>query len=448
MKFYFTTYRVRFFTLIVLINITCQKVSAQEMNSSPYTRYGIGAIEEPITTAYFGNGLTTAQSNFYLLNIANPASYASILKYNPIFNVDLNNKLSTYQTTSDKSKRNVSGLKTFAMGLPIAKRTGLSFGITPFSTVGYDITSHDTIGGEPVSYKYNGSGSVNNTYLGIGYNLINKADTSKFSIGVNVHYLFGTLVRQREIIFNNTTYMNSKAYESENLSGFYFDAGIQYYQKLGSKSSLKYGATFSFPGNLNVKQDFYAYDFNYIYSYIASPHDTLSYYKGKQGAYRLPRKFSSGIAYQFGGKWTIGVQYDIQNWNQMTKTIDSIRVPIPAIGQKTKLTVGIEFEPTTEKGDKNKNILQKSTYRLGFYTGNQGIVIDSTILKNYGISFGTSIPLISSSSLSSLNFGFAYGKMGTTNYNLIQENYFTFRIGFSLMPHMRYDRWFMKRKYD
>lgn len=448
MKFYYTTYRVLFFALSVASIFTSKKMSGQQLNSSPYTRYGIGAIEEPISTAYFGNGLTTAQSNFYLLNISNPASYASILKHNPIFNVDLNNKLSIYQTTSDKSKKNVSGLKTFSMGLPIAKRTGLSFGITPFSTVGYDITSHDTISGEPVRYLYNGSGSVNNTYLGIGYNLINKGDSSKFSIGVNAHYLFGTLVRQREIVFDNTTYMNSKIYKSESLSGFYFDAGVQYYQKLSSKSSLKYGATFSFPGNLNIKQDFYAYDFSYVYTYTVSPHDTLSYYQGKQGVYRLPRKFSTGIAYQFAKKWTLGVQYDIQNWNQMTKTIDSVNVPLTAIGQKTKLTVGIEFEPTTEKGDKNKNIFQKSTYRLGFYTGNQGIVIDSTILKNYGISFGTSIPLISSSSLSSLNLGFAYGKMGTTNNNLIQENYFTLRVGFSLMPHMRYDRWFMKRKYD
>lgn len=448
MKYYFTTYNVLFFTLIVISNLICPRINAQELNSSPYTRYGIGAIEEPITTAYFGNGLTTAQSNFYLLNIANPASYSGILKYNPVFNVDLNNRYSIYKTTSDQSKRNISGLKTFAMGLPIAKRTGLSFGITPFSTMGYDITSHDTIGSETVKYKYNGTGSINNTYIGIGYNLINKGDTSKFSIGMNAHYLFGTLVRQREIIFDNTTYLNSKAYESESVSGIYFDAGVQYYQKISSKSNIRYGATFSFPGNLNVKQDFYAYNFNYVYTYIDSPQDTLSYYKGKPGVYRLPRKFSTGIAYQFGGKWTIGAQYDVQNWNQMTKTIDSVRVPLPGIGQKTKLTVGIEFEPTTEKGDKNKNILQKSTYRLGFYTGNQGIVLDSTVLKNYGISFGTSIPLISSSSLSSLNFGFAYGKMGTTNNNLIQENYFTFRVGFSLMPNMRFDRWFMKRKYD
>lgn len=447
MKYYYTIFKSLVLTA-TLISINQKEVLGQELNSSPYTRYGIGAIEEPITTPFFGNGLTTAQSSFFTLNITNPASYSSLTKYNPVFNVDINSTNSKFSTESNSSRKNVSGLKTFAIGLPVGKRTGVAFGVTPYSTMGYDITSTDSLDGDLISYKYHGAGSVNNAFIGIGYNLINKGDTSKLSIGINSHYLFGTLVRQRDVIFDNTSYLNSKAYERERVSGVSFDAGIQYYQKINDKSSFRYGATFGFGSNLNFKQDFYAYNFSYYYSSIESPQDTVSYYENKPGTYKLPRKFSTGVAYQFNKKWTIGVQYGIENWNQMEKTVDSIGVPLNELVQKTKLTVGIEYEPTTEKGDKNKNIFQKSTYRLGIYTGNYGLMIDSTILKNYGISFGTTIPLISSSSLSSLNFGFAYGKMGTTENGLIQENYFTFRVGLALMPNMRFDRWFMKRKYN
>jgi len=447
MKYYYTIFKSLVLTA-TLISINQKEVLGQDLNSSPYTRYGIGAIEEPITTPFFGNGLTTAQSSFFTLNISNPASYASLTKYNPVFNVDINSTNSKFSTESNSSRKNVSGLKTFAIGLPVGKRTGVAFGVTPYSTMGYDITSKDSLDGDLISYKYHGAGSVNNAFIGIGYNLINKGDTSKLSIGINSHYLFGTLVRQRDVIFDNTSYLNSKAYERERVSGVSFDAGIQYYQKINDKSSFRYGATFGFGSNLNFKQDFYAYNFSYYYSSIESPQDTVSYYENKPGTYKLPRKFSTGVAYQFNKKWTIGVQYGIENWNQMEKTVDSIGVPLNELVQKTKLTVGIEYEPTTEKGDKNKNIFQKSTYRLGIYTGNYGLMINSTILKNYGISFGTTIPLISSSSLSSLNFGFAYGKMGTTENGLIQENYFTFRVGLALMPNMRFDRWFMKRKYN
>ena len=39
--------------------------------------------------------------------------------------------------------------------------------------------------------------------------------------------------------------------------------------------------------------------------------------------------------------------------------------------------------------------------------------------------------------------GFEFGKRGTTDNNLIEENYFNFRLSLSLT-----DLWFIKRKID
>jgi hypothetical protein len=74
--------------------------------------------------------------------------------------------------------------------------------------------------------------------------------------------------------------------------------------------------------------------------------------------------------------------------------------------------------------------------------------VDENSLIQNGINFGVSIPLLSSRSLSRVNFGVEFGKLGDLTINKIEENYLKFSLGFSLGPDTRYDRWFRKRKYD
>ena len=45
--------------------------------------------------------------------------------------------------------------------------------------------------------------------------------------------------------------------------------------------------------------------------------------------------------------------------------------------------------------------------------------------------------------MSTLNMGFEFGKRGTIENNLVQENYFKFRLSLSLT-----DNWFIKMKID
>ncbi len=58
-----------------------------------------------------------------------------------------------------------------------------------------------------------------------------------------------------------------------------------------------------------------------------------------------------------------------------------------------------------------------------------------------GISFGVGLPV--GRMFSNTNLGFEIGKRGTTNNNLIKENFVNFQLSLSLN-----DRWFEKRKYD
>jgi hypothetical protein len=63
-----------------------------------------------------------------------------------------------------------------------------------------------------------------------------------------------------------------------------------------------------------------------------------------------------------------------------------------------------------------------------------------TEIKDFGISFGLGLPL---KQLSTVNMGFEFGKRGTTDNNLIEEDYFKFRLSLSLS-----EKWFVKRRID
>ena len=89
------------------------------------------------------------------------------------------------------------------------------------------------------------------------------------------------------------------------------------------------------------------------------------------------------------------------------------------------------------------------TYRAGLRFEKTGLLLDGTGLgadftpiDDFGISFGLGLPL--GNRYSSLNMGFEYGQKGTTSNNLLQENYFNFRLSLSLTD----INWFIKRKID
>jgi hypothetical protein len=70
-----------------------------------------------------------------------------------------------------------------------------------------------------------------------------------------------------------------------------------------------------------------------------------------------------------------------------------------------------------------------------------GINIRGEDVNEFGISFGAGLPV--GRLFSNINIGFEFGRRGTTNNGLVQENFFNTFVSLSLN-----DRWFKKRYYD
>ncbi len=434
----------------------------QDLNTSPYTRFGLGELT-PLSTAHYSSmgGIGVSFSDFSFINVSNPATYSAFKKNNPLFDLGISAKISSYRSEVDGNVNSSSGanssLNNMLIGLPISKKTGITLGIMPFSTIGYNITSTELLGTDTLNYNYAGDGSINRILLGIGHDFVNRGDTTRFSLGINSSYLFGTIDRNNSVIFQESSFYNSRIQNRMTLSGFSFDAGLHYFQEIKGKAEndkwfWQFGAAQTFGSSVNAKRDYYAYSFTYNFSVQEIPKDTLDYFQDEAGTVSFPDKFSIGANIgrnkQDKNVWSLGVQYSIYNWDLYQENFDVIVNDYQSLAQMTQLSIGARITPSLDFSSKNKNSFQKSTYSLGFNYGNSFIVINDEQLTNYGMNFGISMPLISSRSLSRINLGFEFGKLGTIDNGLIEDNYLKCSIGFSLAPDARYDRWFKKRKYD
>ncbi len=437
--------------LLIIIVLTSFVGLGQKLNNSPYTRYGIGEITEQTSATYFGMSSTSvALSEFNHLNISNPASYSGLIKYKPIFDVGVYGKIQNLRTSASSSNRTNFALRNFTLGLPIGTKTGIAFGLMPYSTVGYDINSYDVIEGDSLRYNYEGQGGINRVFLGAGREIINKSDSIKLSIGANLSYLFGTIDNSRAIIYDNSTFYNSKVNDFKTVSGVNVDLGLQYSQLLKNNLKLQVGLNYTLNSQLNVTKDFYAYNFKYTtFSVVETSKDTIESNEGQKGKLSIPNGLKLGAALTFNNKLTLALQYEQKSWNNYSEIYDGENNTATALNKSSKIAVGLSYTPTPMKdwNSKSRSIFQKSTYRFGLKFANTNISVNDEQIKDYGISFGISTPLLSSRSFSSIDLGLDLGRLGTRENNLIEDNYLKIYLGFSLSP-SNYDRWFRKRKYD
>jgi hypothetical protein len=439
----------RFLELLILgLVIVSTQGYAQDLNSSPYTRYGLGEVFEMGNSTYTGlAGASVAIGNFRQINYANPATYGIVLRHNPTFDAGYKANILTNKTSISSQRNVVTGLRNFGLLMPISPKTGLVIGLMPYSTVGYRMENKQLFDGDTITYRYYGKGSVNRAIIGLGQQVINKGDSVRLSIGVNASFLFGTLQQDRSVIYRDNTYFNTRVTDKTIVRGLLIDAGIHYTHKLSKKTTLQLGGNYTLGKQVNAYQDFYAYNFKYFNVVSEVEKDTIAYHEDKSGKINLPSGFAVGFAFSFNNKWLIATQYSVQNWQNYSEMFDA-STPISQLQQLRKYAVGFEYTPTSDFNNREISALKLSTFRFGAHYGTSPFFLLNTPLYNYGINFGWTLPLISSNSTSTMNIGCELGQMGTINNELIQQNYLKINLGFSLSSNSRFDRWFRKRLYE
>ena len=170
---------------------------AQSGTNSPYSQYGLGLLSDQTSGFNRGmNGLGLGFREHNQVNYINPASYSSIDSLSFIFDVGISGQVTNFDEGGVKKNANNSNFEYAVAGFRAARHLGVSFGIIPFTNVGYNYSNTANVGGitgsDATSYvnTYSGSGGLHQIYVGAGWEPI-----KGFSAGANAAYLWGSYTR-------------------------------------------------------------------------------------------------------------------------------------------------------------------------------------------------------------------------------------------------------------
>ena len=413
---------------------------AQTNTNSPYSRYGLGDLQyggfaNNIPMGGIYNALQNDTTAPYLINTSNPASHASVRL--TVFDFGIRSSITKMETTDKDFTSNQTALAYMALAFPVAKWWGASFGLLPYSNVGYKIYDkkvQENIG--TVNYSYEGEGGINQVYFGNGFRKKN------FSAGANVSYLFGDLTYfSRDSFPADSNFINSKLSQKTRVSDLHYSFGIQYRQQLKKNWSLTFGATGSFNSNINITQTTFAVNYKNNFG-VEIMKDTVIYPEEEKGTITIPMMFGGGFVIKKGDKWLFGADYSMQDWSSFSSLSQR-----NTLKNSQRVAVGMQFIPSKNSGTKEA-YFKKIFYRVGARYTDTYLELRNTPLKDYAITFGAGLPLRKIKigemySQSVINVGFELGQRGTTDNLLIRERYVNAFVSFTLN-----DRWFIKRRYD
>lgn len=475
---------------------------AQTGTNSPYSRFGVGDLQPASYIKNRGMGGTSiAYSGLYSTNIVNPASLTSI--YLTTFEIGLKANLTSIETNQLKQKSNNAGLNYFSFAFPVKyKKWGTAFGLMPYSSVGYSFFYED-IGQDNVKQEhyFEGYGGIDQVFLSNAW-----SPFKGLSIGLNAAYLFGTTYDERRVEFSDRTYVNTRIIEGINYGDFYFSGGLLYtkdslklspsdsinfldvrlksiedslyiideildglesrpdsasqvrkseWEKQLAELSTEYEKTFERKRNVKVRKQRGDWTFSAglvsslssevkatqskvteSYKYFGGNIqviDTIATVKSNEGTVQLPFSYGVGLSMRKGNRLLFLADFSSQNWAQFVKFGEA-----DSLEDSWKISSGIQFTPNDRSLTNYLDIIQ---YRIGFRYEQTYLQLRNTALKEYALSFGFGLPMRRVATTINL-FG-EFGRRGTTDNNLIEENFFRFGVGITIN-----DRWFVKPKFD
>lgn len=435
-----------FLFAVSALGAIAQSTATVATSSSPYSRYGLGVIDPALLPQNLAmGGIATAInriSGYNNINPENPASYA-IINYTTI-DAGIYSNVNTLSQAGQENVTNATfRLSHIAFAIPVTGRSALSFGLLPYSEMGYNYrktlprgfgtsSPADT---NAVNYVYNGSGGLSKAYLGYGF-----AIGKHLFLGGNVSYIFGNL-QQFSSIQIPALYgtLNSNIEQANHIGGLNYDYGAQYSFDFGdikqkhlilaysasAKSAISSTTTytvsqFTFDGSGNQNADA----------------DSLVNQKGAKSKVQLPQINHFGLSFQNDGKFLIGADYSMGNWSSLT--INGINA-----GLQNSKTFNIGGQVTPDINALN-NYFARTDYRLGFTYEDTYLNLNNTDIKKYAVTFGIGLPLPPNiSSFYKINFSAELGQEGTIQNGLVRQKYVNIHLSFTVN-----DKWFTRFKFD
>lgn len=407
---------------ILLVLTTIGEVAAQNNTISPYSKYGLGLYEQSgfgrnMSMGGTGIGLRSANN----VNNINPASYASIDSTMVLLDIGLQmayERIESHLTWGDKLNGNIS---YFSLTMAPTQNLGISFGISPYTSVGYTIESTEYVsgGGEDRYMSYvEGIGGLTRVYLGFGVDLFKNT-----SIGMNASLLFGPKTERQSVALTSADEFLIYIENSDYYVGGKLDFGLQQNFQLSKNKNLTFGLIASTPGIMQCER----VDLATNTFYRAGVVDTI-YFEDDDGdrVIHLPATAGAGLSYSTGN---ITISGDF-NYNPLSKLdVTSLRSKLM---DSKSFSFGAEYIPK-RLGHKYDLVFRAGA---GYESGTSKI--DSYVLKSYRASLGVGFKIRSIR----FNTYCMYKLQGTLDNLLVRDHVLQFGLNLTYI-----DFWFQKRRF-
>ncbi|RZK78382.1 MAG: hypothetical protein EOO92_11230 [Pedobacter sp.] len=425
--------------LILLAGISAQ---AQVTTQSPYSGYGIGNYTGSLLPQFRAmGGISTGvfKPGFdNVINIQNPATFSGLNL--TTIDIALKGGFTQLKQGSLAEKSFNSTLSHIALAFPIVNgKTGLSFGLLPYTELGYKFNTAGKVDTNNVNYPHSGEGGLTKAYIGLGQQI-----GDHFRIGGSVEYLFGNLMETVSTEFEVFPSINSRIQNKNSVGGISFSYGAQYEIPLTTRSRITLGYSGSSSSTINSKRT------SVVTQYLKdasgeeeSAFDTLAIRENNSAKLKLPLMHNVGFSIQRDNKWMVGADFRMGQWSKFS--LEGGTASQQNLQDSWGVSAGGQYTPDMNSVN---NYFKRVDYRLGFSHDKTYIrLADGEDVTQTAISFGLGLPLApnvtSRSSFYKMNVTAELGKRGTLNNGSIQENFLNLHLGFTLN-----DRWFRRYRLD
>lgn len=415
---------------------------AQSGTNSPYSQFGLGTLAPQSTS--FNRGMNGLSYGFYdgnQINFQNPASYANLDSLTFLFDAGLSLQLTNFEENGRKKNAQNGNIEYVAAAFRAFPRLGVSFGLMPYTNVGYNYSNTQNINAFPETSSasatytntFSGSGGLHQAYVGLGWQPL-----KGLSVGGNFSYLWGTLNRNVVNTYSDT-YVNtlSKIYEVD-VRSYKLDFGLQYTARISKKDKLTLGLVYSLGHKLNADPQVNVISKNSQ----TSVSDTTKFVI--HDALELPHTFGAGLMWNRDNRIRIGFDYELQKWQSIdmpefsiTNGVGKYSLVSGQFKNRQKFTLGGEYT----KGKRYGSLLNRIRYRAGVSYATPYLYIGGKEgPREISASVGFGIPLTSGYSDRSI-LSISGEWVNQTMTGAIKENMFRINIGLTFN-----ERWFAKFK--
>jgi len=421
---------LRKFASLVFVCLTASTtVTNGQAARSPFSAYGLGEQYGTALAQSQGmGGVGISNPVFLYINNQNPA----LLVYNRIttFQAGVIGEQRTQENDSITEKSGNGNLNYLAIAVPVISGWwSTSFGLMPYTRLNYLLNYTTTIEGsnEKLFVNEQGSGGINQFYFSNGVSL-----NPKISLGLKMAYVFSsTNDDYLQTVPSAPVALAGAVWDRTFVSDFIFTPALSIHlDSVGKrKNRLNIGIVYDMKTNLDAK-------FNRQVGRLDPQGvlDSTTVISNAPCTVTMPANLMFGVSYsRYPFKWTAALDAAYADYSQYRH----ISGNNPYGSEAWKIAAGFEITP-----DRNSlsNYLKRTTYRTGVSYENTPILANGNPVKDFGITFGVSLPV---NRISSLDLAVKWGKKGDKEVNAIEENYFKIYFGITFN-----DQWFIKRRFD